>query len=80
MRGNVYRLGRRRAGSIVLATGAALAFALGGTPAAANAQAAAPAKAPTAVARPAPVRISRGQANIQARPSVVARAAGHKIA
>jgi hypothetical protein len=35
MRGNVYRLGKRRAGSIVLALGAALAMALGWASAAA---------------------------------------------
>ena len=34
MRGNVYRLGRRRAGSIVLALGAALTLTLGGASAA----------------------------------------------
>jgi hypothetical protein len=71
MRGNVYRLGRRRAGSIVLATAVALAFAVGGTPSAA-------AKAPAVQSAKAPA--SHHQVKLQARPSVVARAAGHKIA
>jgi hypothetical protein len=54
--------------------GVALACALGGTPAAM-------AKAHAAAARKAPVvTMFRGQAKAQARPSVVARAAGHKIA
>ena len=65
MRGNVYRLGRRRAGSVVLATGVALAFAVAGTPPA---------------AAKAPIRPAQHQAKLQARPSVIARAAGHKIA
>jgi hypothetical protein len=53
--------------------GVAFAFALGGTPAAM-------AKSPSAAAKKAPGRTFRGQAKVQARPSVVARAAGHKIA
>jgi hypothetical protein len=54
--------------------GVAFAFALGGTPAAmAKAHAAAAKKSPA-------VTTYRGQARVQARPSVVARAAGHKIA
>jgi len=61
MRGNVYRFGRRRAGSIVLATGAALTLALAGSSAATAKVRASATKAP-------------------ARSSVVARAAGHKIA
>jgi hypothetical protein len=74
MRGSVYRLGRRRTGSIVLAMGVAFAFALGGTPAAmAKAHAAAAKKSPAVTAY-------RGQARVQAKPSVLARAAGHKIA
>jgi len=69
MRGNVYRLGRRRAGSLVVALGLALALAVGGaSPAAAKSSA------------KATVRPSHSQATLQARPSVVARAAGHKIA
>jgi len=74
MRGNVYRSGRRRAGSVVLATGAALAFAVSGPPAAA-------AKTPSAVAK-AQLRAvpAHHQAKVQARPLVIARAAGHKIA
>jgi hypothetical protein len=79
MRGNVYRLGRRRAGSIVLATAVALAFAVGGTPsAAAKAPAVRSAKAPAVRSAKAPA--SHHQVKLQARPSVVARAAGHKIA
>jgi len=65
MRGNVYRLGRRRAGSIVLATGVALAFAVSGPPPA---------------AAKAPIRATHSQSKLQARPSVIAHAAGHKIA
>jgi hypothetical protein len=73
MRGNVYRPGRRRAGSVILATGVALALAVGGaSPAAAKPSAAAPAKAA--------VRASHSQVKLQAKPPVVARAAGHKIA
>jgi hypothetical protein len=74
MRGNVYRLGRRRAGSVVLATGVAFALAVGGAaPAAARpSSAAAPAKAA--------IRAAHSQVKLQARPPVMARAAGHKIA
>jgi hypothetical protein len=70
MRGNVYRYGRR-AGSIVLATGVALAFAVAGPS--------------SAVAKKTSLRASSHQGKVQARPSVVARpsvlahAAGHKI-
>ena len=81
MRGNVYRYGRRRASSIVLATGAALAFAVvGPSSAAAKAPTARAAKAPIARTAKAPLRASHHQAKVQARPPVVARAAGHKIA
>jgi uncharacterized protein (UPF0333 family) len=75
MRGNVYRLGRRRAGSIVLATGIALAFAVTG-------QSSAAAKTSLRAANSAktPLRAANHQAKVQTRPSVVARAAGHKIA
>jgi hypothetical protein len=65
MRGIVYRFGRRRTGSFVLATGAALVLALGWTSAAA--------------AKP-PIRVANVQMKVQARPLVLAHAAGHKIA
>ena len=65
MRGNVYRFGRRRAGSFVLATGAALTLALG---------------LASAAAAKAPIRASNAQVKVQARPLVIAHAAGHKIA
>jgi hypothetical protein len=67
MRGNVYRFGRRRAGSIVLAVGAALTLALGWT------------STSTATAK-APIRASSVHPKVQAKPSVLAHAAGHKIA
>jgi hypothetical protein len=57
--------GRRRAGSIVLATGIALAFAVSG---------------PSSAAAKTSIRAASHQAKVQARPLVIARAAGHKIA
>jgi hypothetical protein len=70
MRGDVYRLGRRRAGSIVLAAVAAAALA-GGTPGAAGARPA------TAVAK----LVVRGAAHTPVKPpSPMAHATGHKIA
>jgi hypothetical protein len=66
MRGNVYRHRRRRIGSIVLATGAALAFALGG--------------ASNAAAKAHLGRRYHGHAKVEIRSTVLARAAGHKIA
>lgn len=81
MRGNVYRLARRRVGPIVLATSAALAFALGGTStAAARPRDRGPAKAPAVAAKKAPGRTGRGHAKVEIRSTVLARAAGHKIA
>jgi len=65
MRGNVYRHGRRRAGSIILALGVALAVALGW----ASAAGAKPG------ASHAPLKASRAP-----HTSAVAHAAGHKIA
>jgi predicted component of type VI protein secretion system len=65
MRGNVYRFGRRRAGSFVLAIGAALMLALG---------------CASAAAAKAPIRASGVQVTVQAKPPVIAHAAGHKIA
>jgi hypothetical protein len=65
MRGNVYRFGRRRTGSFVLATGAALILALGWT---------------SGAATKAPIRMASAQVKVQARPIVLAHAAGHKIA
>jgi hypothetical protein len=65
MRGNVYRHGRRRAGSVILALVVALAVALG----CASAAAAKPG------ASHGPLKASRAP-----HTSVVAHAAGHKIA
>ncbi len=65
MRGNVYRFGRRRAGSIVLAVGTALTLALGCT---------------SAASAKAPIRASHVQTKLHAKPLVLAHAAGHKIA
>ena len=71
MRGNVYRHGRRRAGSFVLALGATLAVVLGWSSATAAkpAQRHAPVKVMTVVHSSARVHTSRQ-----------AHAAGHKIA
>jgi hypothetical protein len=68
MRGYVYRPGRRRTASIVLALGAAAAFAGG-------ASATAMAKPPSAMAKPA----AKNHAAVKTH-SVVAHATGHKIA
>jgi hypothetical protein len=65
MRGKVYRFGRRRTGSFVLATGAALVLALGWT---------------SAASAKAPIRATNVQVNVQARTLVLAHTAGHKIA
>jgi hypothetical protein len=70
MRGNVYRLSGRRAGSIVLSLGAALTLALGWASAATAKAAKVPVKTTTVV-----YRSSTG-----VRPSTTAHAAGHKIA
>ena len=78
MRGNVYRHGRRRAGSIVLAMAVSLACALGGTSVAAAKPAAARARPHAAVN--APTGAAADHAKRQAQPSTVAHAAGHKIA
>lgn len=71
MRGNLYRPGRRRAGSFVLALGATLAVALGWTSAAAArpANRHAPVKAMTVV-----------HPSTRAHIPTQAHAAGHKIA
>ena len=72
MRGYVYRPGRRRAGSIVLALGAALTFALGWASAGAAKPAAAHAHRPA---------VSHAQVNVSSKPAhTLAHAAGHKIA
>jgi hypothetical protein len=68
MRGYVYRLGRRRTGSIVLAMGVAAALAGG-------ASATASAKPASATAKPA----TKTHTTVKL-PSVVAHATGHKIA
>jgi hypothetical protein len=67
MRGSVYRLGRRRTGSILLAMGVALALA-GEVSTSAMAK-------PVKVAKPA-----AGAHTTVKTPSVVAHATGHKIA
>jgi hypothetical protein len=72
MRGNVYRYGRRRAGSIVLATGVALAFVVTGPSSAA-------AKNTSLRASNHLVKV-HARSSVHVRPSVIARAAGHKIA
>ena len=82
MRGNIYRSGRRRTGSVLLVVGATLAFGL----------AVVLASASSALAKSIAVR-ARSSVHVQARggapsrsptvklgPAVVARAAGHKIA
>jgi len=68
MRGYVYRLGRRRTASIVLALGAAATLAGG-------ASGAAMAKPATAMAKPA----AKSHPAVKTH-SVVAHATGHKIA
>jgi hypothetical protein len=74
MRGNVYRLGRRRTGSILLAMAVAAAFA-GGASATAMAKPAGSAHQPAKTARPA-----GGVHTTLKAPSVRAHATGHKIA
>jgi hypothetical protein len=67
MRGNVYRFGRRRTGSILLAMGVALAFAAG----------------PSASAMAKPARVAKPAGGVHTTvkpPAVVAHATGHKIA
>jgi hypothetical protein len=71
MRGIVYRHGRRRAASVVLALGVAAAFA-GGASAVATAK---PARSTAARANPARAARSHGKP-----PVAVAHATGHKIA
>lgn len=75
MRGDVYRLGRRRTRSIVLAMGVAAALA-GGVSANATAK---PATA-TANAAKAAKAAKADKATTVKLPSVVAHATGHKIA
>ena len=82
MRGNIYRSGRRRTGSVLLVLGATLAFGL----------AVVLASASNALAKSTAVQ-TRSWVHVQARgaapshsptlklgPAVIARAAGHKIA
>ena len=82
MRGNIYRSGRRRTGSVLLVVGATLAFGL----------AVVLASASSALAKSTAVH-ARSWVHVQARgaapshpstvklgPAVIARAAGHKIA
>jgi hypothetical protein len=68
MRGDVYRLGRRRTGSIVLALGVAAVLAGGASG--------------TAMAKPTArlAKSTRGAHTTVKPPSVLAHAAGHKIA
>jgi hypothetical protein len=83
MRGSVYRLGLRRAGSILLAVGAALALALG-SGSAALAKARAIATHPTALTGTHPTVVGTHPPVVSARPpakaSTIAHATGHKIA
>lgn len=78
MRGNVYRPGRRRTGSVVLAVGAGLAFALAIVLTSAST---ALAKGQAIVLRPPVVVIAVSHAPaVKLSPVVIAHAAGHKIA
>jgi hypothetical protein len=78
MRGNIYRSGRRRAGSFVLVVGAVLAFGM----------AVVLASATSALAKSTAVHVQSSVAVASAKrapavklhPVVIARAAGHKIA
>lgn len=72
MRGNVFRLDRRRAASIFLAVAAALLVAVGSA-------SARPAKARSGPHKPAPVA-HRGVGASKVHKSAVGHAAGHKIA
>ena len=76
MRGNVYRSGRRRTSSIVLAVGAGLALALAIVLTSASM---ALAKGQATALRP-PVVIAVSHAPTVRLPPVIAHAAGHKIA
>ena len=78
MRGNVYRSGRRRTGSIVLAVGAGLALALAIVVTSASM---ALAKGQAIALRPPVVVIAVSHApTVRLPPAVIAHAAGHKIA
>jgi hypothetical protein len=82
MRGFVYRLGRRRAGSVLGALGVALSFALG-LPSPALAR---PFHGPARGSAAAPRHVSQGHPapgflfRTLPKPSTSAHAAGHKIA
>jgi hypothetical protein len=84
MRGFVYRLGRRRAGSVLGALGVALSFALGlPSPALARAfhgSAQGSAAAPRHVSQGHPAPGSSLRIRTPPKPSTSAHAAGHKIA
>jgi hypothetical protein len=77
MRGNVYRLGRRRTGSAVLAAMVALALALAVV---LGSAATALAKAPVPRARSVVVIGVARSPGLRLTPAPVAHAAGHKIA
>jgi len=82
MRGNIYRSGRRRAGSVLLIVGAALAFGLAVVLASASS---ALAKSTTVHARSlvhvqSPAAAASHSPTVRLRPVVIARTAGHKIA
>ena len=77
MRGNVYRLGRRRTGSILLAVAAGMALGLALILASASS---AYAKARVAQSRPRAVVVIAVSHQPAAMLSPVAHAAGHKIA
>jgi len=80
MRGFVYRLGRRRAGSVLAALAVALTFALGsGSPALAWTKRGFGA-APAHISSVSSARASGKSARTQDKPVPVAHAAGHKIA
>jgi hypothetical protein len=87
MRGNIYRSGRRRAGSVLLVVGATLAFGLAVVLASASSalakSTAVHARASVAASHSTTVKLrsaAKGASAVKPAPAVIARTAGHKIA
>ena len=82
MRGQIYRSGRRRAGSVLLTVGVALAFGVAVVLASASSALAksTAGHARSSVAAASVTHAAKGTPMVKIHPAVIARTAGHKIA